>query len=347
MAKIGPVPEGLIERIVLASGQIPTPLIETANAMWLAQMIACATKVGVFESLAKEALTADEVAARCATNRFATGKLLNALAATGYLQARDGRYALGRVARKWLLEESPRSLRDFMPFQLSEWRRIGRFETFLRDGKPLNVHKEMSTQEWEEYQRAMRAVASVSATEVARRAPAPPRPRTLLDIGGSHGYYSVALCRRHPDLRATILELPDAIEHAAAILAREGMGDRVVHRAGNALTDDLGSEQYDLVFLSHFVHLFDAETNKALMQRVARATRPGGYVVIQEIVPPDEVGEGGQSAAILDLNFALGHGGSAFTFQEMASWMRGAGLVPRKPIRLLGGVAGLQPAGKP
>jgi hypothetical protein len=83
------------------------------------------------------------------------------------------------------------------------------------------------------------------------------------------------------------------------------------------------------------------------MQRVARATRPGGYVVIQEIVPPDEVGEGGQSAAILDLNFALGHGGSAFTLQEMASWMRGAGLVPRKPIRLLGGVTGLQPAGKP
>jgi hypothetical protein len=33
LAKIGPVPEGLIERIVLASGQIPTPLIETANAM--------------------------------------------------------------------------------------------------------------------------------------------------------------------------------------------------------------------------------------------------------------------------------------------------------------------------
>lgn len=346
MAKIGVVAEGLIERAVIASGRLPTPILETANAMWLAQMIASATKVGVFESLAKESLTADEVAARCATNRFATGKLLNALAATGYLHARDGRFALARVARNWLLEESPASLRDFMPFQLSEWRRIGRFETFLRDGKPLDVHKTMSPVEWEEYQRAMRAVASVSAGEVARRTPAPPRPRTLLDIGGSHGYYSVALCRRHPELRATILELPDAIPHAAAILAREGMGDRVVHRAGNALTDDLGSEQYDLVFLSHLVHLFDAETNKALMERVARATRPGGYVVIQEIVPPDVVGEGGQSAAILDLNFSLGHGGSAWTFQQMAAWMRAAGLTPRKPIRLLGGVAGLQPARK-
>jgi predicted O-methyltransferase YrrM len=347
MAKVQAVPEGLIERIVHASGLLPTPILETANAMWLAQIIACATKAGVFESLARESLTAEEVADRCATNPFATGKLLNALAASGYLEAGHGRYALARVARNWLLEGSAQSLRDFMPFQLSEWRRIGRFEAFLRDGKPLDVHKEMSPQEWEEYQRAMRAVASVSAGEVARRTPAPPRPRALLDIGGSHGYYSVALCRRHPELRATILELPDAIAHAAAILAREGMGDRVVHRAGDALTDDLGSQQYDLVLLSHFVHLFDAETNRSLMARVARATRPGGYVVIQEIVPPDDPGEGGQSAAILDLNFALGHGGSAWTFREMAAWMQAAGLVPRKPVRLRGGLAGLQPARKP
>jgi ubiquinone/menaquinone biosynthesis C-methylase UbiE len=345
--KVAAVPEGLIERIVNASGRIPTPLMETANSMWLAQIIASATKVGVFESLAKESLSADEIASRCGINPFATGKLLNALAASGYLRAEGARYGLTRVARDWLLKDSPLSVRDFMPFQLSEWRRIGRFETFLRDGKPLKVHQEMSGEEWQEYQRAMRAVANLSAAEVARRTPAPRRARSLLDIGGSHGYYSVALCRRHAELRATILDLPEAIEHAAPILAREGMGDRVVHRAGNALTDELGSEEYDLVFLSHFVHLFDAETNLALAKRVARATRPGGYVVIQEIVQPESVGEGGQSAAFFDLNFALGHGGSAWTFGDMAAWLSAAGLRPSKPLRLRAGPSGLQAARKP
>jgi hypothetical protein len=120
-----------------------------------------------------------------------------------------------------------------------------------------------------------------------------------------------------------------------------------VHRAGNALTDELGFEEHDLVLLSHFVHLFDGETNLALIKRVARATRPGGYVVIQEIVQPESTGEGGQTAAFLDLNFALGHGGRTWTFREMAAWQRAAGLTPRKPIRIRTGAAGLQAAQKP
>ena len=345
--KVKAVPEGMIERLVVAAGRMPTPLMETTGSMWLAQIIATATKVGVFEALARESLAKGDVASRCGTDPFATGKLLNALVACGYLRADGDRYALARVARDWLLEESPVSLRDFMPFQLSEWRRIGRFETFLRSGKPLNVHKEMTGEEWEEYQRAMRAVASLSAPEVARRTPAPADPRTMLDIGGSHGYYSVALCRRYPRLTSTILELPEAIAHAAGILAAEGMGDRIVHRAGNALTDDLGVDAYDLVFLSHFVHLFDDQTNLELLKRVGRAVRPGGYVVIQEIVPPDTAGEGGQGAAVFDLNFALGHGGSARPFAEMAAWQQAAGLTPGERIRLRVGPFGLQPARRP
>jgi hypothetical protein len=48
------------------------------------------------------------------------------------------------------------------------------------------------------------------------------------------GYFSVAICRRYPELRATVLDLPEAIKHAAPLLAKEGMRDRVSHRAGNA-----------------------------------------------------------------------------------------------------------------
>jgi len=66
----------------------------------------------------------------------------------------------------------------------------------------------------------MRALASGSASEVARRTPVPKGARDMLDIGGSHGYYSVALCRRHPGLRAVILDLSEAVKHAEPILAR-------------------------------------------------------------------------------------------------------------------------------
>ena len=95
----------------------------------------------------------------------------------------------------------------------------------------------------------------------------------LLPPGIFESWFSVAICRRYPQLRSIILDLPQAIQHAAPLLAKEGMGDRVVHRAGNALTDDLGAEAYDLVLLAAVVHHFDEATNRELMRRVMRIVR--------------------------------------------------------------------------
>ncbi len=49
----------------------------------------------------------------------------------------------------------------------------------------------------------------------------------MLDIGGSHGYFSVELCRRYAGLRAVVLDLDQAVEQAAPSLEAEGMGERV------------------------------------------------------------------------------------------------------------------------
>ncbi|MBK7978339.1 MAG: hypothetical protein IPK07_35550 [Deltaproteobacteria bacterium] len=118
------------------------------------------------------------------------------------------------------------------------------------DREPLELHGTLEGGAiWDRYQRGMRAVAGISADEVAARMPVSAGATDMLDIGGSHGYFSVCVCRRRAGLRSTILDLPEAIEHAAPILAREGMGERVRHRAGNALTDDLGSETWDVVSL--------------------------------------------------------------------------------------------------
>src|SRR6266576_2131535 len=123
------------------------------------------------------------------------------------------------VARKWLLKSSPQSLYDYMLFNFLNWTWDERFEDFLRTGKPTHIHQEMSKDEWRVYQRAMRSLAGFSAFEVARRIPMPRGALRMLDLGGSHGYYSVMLCRRYPELRSVVFDLPEAVEHAATILA--------------------------------------------------------------------------------------------------------------------------------
>jgi 2-polyprenyl-3-methyl-5-hydroxy-6-metoxy-1,4-benzoquinol methylase len=153
----------------------------------------------------------------------------------------------------------------------------------------------------------------------------------MLDIGGAHGYFSVAICRRHPQLRATILELPEAIKHAAAILAKEGMGERIVHWSGNALTEDLGTEVYDLVFMAALVPHCDAGTNQQLMRRIAQALRPGGIVAIWEPRRQDRTGRIRQIGSLLDLYFGLLSEAGNWSRAEIAGWFREAGLEAQKP----------------
>jgi SAM-dependent methyltransferase len=338
--KLGGIAQTPIERIAGKLGLLPQPLLDTQIAMLLARTIMEGSRLGVFEALKDGALTAGEVAARCGVQPRPVAKLLNALAGCEYLhydsdvRSDAGRYSLAPVARKWLLA-GPRSLGDKMLLQFWEWDALGHLGDFVRTGKPVDLHGTLTPEDWGLYQRGMRATAASWAPEVGRRTPVPRGAKDMLDIGGSHGLLSVAVCRRHPGLRSVVLDLPEAVEHAAPLLAQEGMGERVVHRAGNALTDDLGAEAWDLVFVSSLVHHFDDATNRALAKRIARALRPGGIFVIQELYRPASPREAGQIGALLDLYFALTSEAGTWSFEEMAGWQREAGLRPLKPIKLM------------
>jgi 2-polyprenyl-3-methyl-5-hydroxy-6-metoxy-1,4-benzoquinol methylase len=303
-------------------------------AFTLARVVMAGVRLGVFEALDSGLSTPSAIAERCGTDPFATEKLLFALAASGYVDFDESGYRLTAVSKKWLLEDSSTSLVDKLLFQFDEWDWLGQTEEYVSSGQPLELHERLTGEQWNTYQRGMRSLAGALAPEAVRRLPVPKGARDLLDIGGSHGYVSVALCRRYPDLRAVVLDLPEAIEHAAPLLAKEGMGDRVVHRAGNAVTEDLGSETYDIVITVSLVHHLSEAENRELAARVARALRPRGVYAIIDAFRPKTPKEAGQIGALLEFYFALTSQSGTWTSEEMASWQRGAGLEPRRPIAL-------------
>ena len=332
--RYGLVATNPIERVALATGLVPTPLIDTYAAAF-GEVILVATEQGLFEALRDGPLDAARVAARASTDPVATEKLLNLLTSMRYLRWADGQFRLGRMARRFLLADTPHSARDMVLMKRLELRWINRLGDFLRSGEPLDVHGTMTEDEWGLYQRGMRTQAGLAAGEATRRTPVPKGARDMLDIGGSHGFFSVALCRRYPELRAVVLDLPQAVEQAAPILAREGMGDRVVHRAGDALTSDLGERAYDLVLIWSLVHHFDDATNRGLVARAARALRPGGVLAIGEAIRASTPAKANQLTAFFDMYFSMTSESGTWTFEEMASWQRDAGLMPRRPIRML------------
>jgi SAM-dependent methyltransferase len=332
--RIGAIPETLFERLATLAGLAPTPVVDTFHAVIVARTIIVATKLGVFDAAAEGPASAGEMAAKLGVDAAALGKLLNLLVAIGYLRYRGDRYGLTSLSRKWLVGDSPQSLRDSMLLRFLEWRAIEATEDFVRTGKALDVHDLIEGEQWDVYQRGMRSLARLSAGEVAARVRLRANATAMLDIGGGHGAYSVAFCKRHPRLRATILDLPSAVAAAAPILAEAGMGGRVVHRPGDALVDDLGSDASDLIFVSHLVHHFAAAANAALVRRAAAALRNGGVLAILDVLRPASPNASDQTGALLDLYFAVTSNSGTWSKREIDGWFGAAGLRPGKPIRL-------------
>ena len=346
--KLGAIPENPLDLAALATGLAPTPLLDTLVALLLARSVMVGVRLGVFEALADGPHTAAEVAERCGTHPQATERLLSALAGAGYLRRVKHGFGLAPVARRWLLKGSVHSLYDAILLQFVDARLIEQTERFVRTGEAAHLHEALGADEWDVYQRGMRSGANIAAAELARRLPVPRGARDLLDIGGGHGQYSVALCRRHPDLRAVVLDLPQAVAAAAPILAREGMGDRVTHRPADAREVDLGERAYDVILIFNLIHHFEADVNRDLFGRCARALRPGGMLAIGDMLRPDGPGASGQLDALVDLYFAVTSAAGSYTYGEVAGWQARAGLRPRKPMRLLAGPgAGVQIASKP
>jgi SAM-dependent methyltransferase len=345
--KIGAIPQSVVESIALKLEIAPRPLIDTHAAMLLARTVMAGAELKVFDALAVRPLTAAGIAAECDSDAAATALLLDALVACGYLRFRDERFELTRSARQWLLSSGPSSVRDKLLLQVAEWRWLETLEQFVRSGRPLNFHESMTRDERNLYHRGMRALAGIAAPEVARLVPVPRGASRMIDLGGSHGHYAAEICRRYPGLSAEVLDFPEAIEAAAPLLAAEDLGERLAHRAGDAATAGLGVERYDLVLMSNLAHHLDADQNRDLAGRVARALKPGGAFVIQEPARTERPGSAGQIPALLGLYFAMQSrpGVRTWSVAEMAEWQRSAGLKVRRAKQLRTAPGWVQQAG--
>jgi len=313
-------------------GCIPRALLETLHGTAHARCIMLGVKLGVFDAIDQGDHSLEQLAAKTSSNPSALDKLLRALAGGGYLAFANDGWKLTPHSKRWLVRSSPRCIADQILHGFVQWKAIEGFEVFIRTGQPLDLHSQFTAEDWVAYQRGMKQIASMAVKEIVARTPMPKEPRRMLDIGGSHGLYSAAFCRKYPALEAVVFDLPEAVEHAAPLLAEEQMGTRVVHRAGDALTEPLGEKQWDFVFVSQLLHHFTAEMNQELCQRVSSALKPGGIFAVSEIErAPDS---SSQIRTIFDLYFAATSRSGTWSADQIQAWQAKAGLKTQSPIRL-------------
>ncbi len=101
--------------------------------------------------------------------------------------------------------------------------------------------------------------------------------RMVLDLGGGHGLYAIALCQLNPDLRGVVFEKPHVLPELQNFLDAYQMNDRLKAVGGNIDVDAIGSG-YDIIIVSHLMYKF-RKNLPDFLQKVCSALQPDGLLV--------------------------------------------------------------------
>jgi 2-polyprenyl-3-methyl-5-hydroxy-6-metoxy-1,4-benzoquinol methylase len=322
--KYGVIATNPLELLALLFGKVPVTILDSLYAILKARTLMAGVRLGVFEALKDEPGTAAALSQRLALDEECLDLLLRTLTFSGYLE-RDGMsYRLSRLGRENLVRESPVGTSSYLLWNYTQWEWVDRLEDLLRTGAGMDFHQTLlDTAAWESYQRAMFEIARKDAPYLAAKLPVPRGAKSLLDIGGGHGLLGAAICRKHPPMKSTVLDLPQAVQHARKLASDEGFDDVVKFREGDLLDSDWG-RAHDVILLANILHHFQPGENEAILRKASGALREGGTVAIWDIERSQQEANVsiGDPAALF---FRLTSNASVYRADQYASWVSDAG----------------------
>jgi ubiquinone/menaquinone biosynthesis C-methylase UbiE len=109
------------------------------------------------------------------------------------------------------------------------------------------------------------------------------KPKTLLDIGGNTGKWSMRSFEFDPDVKITIMDLPDYVEAAKELFREQGFGERISFYPCNLLDESQRFPTgFDAIWMSQFLDCFSEEQIISLLRRCKQALTARGNIYILE-----------------------------------------------------------------
>ncbi len=271
-----------------------------------------ALELDLFTHLAQGGRRVDELVERTgvAENRLRT--LLHALAALGLVVREDDAYANAPASARYLVRGDGEQFGEY--FRLQIGRQIYPALAHLDAGMAGNsgafdtlAGLMADADEARTFTDAQHAGSLAAARVLAARRDRA-GARSLLDVGGGSGAFSIALCAANPRLRATVLDLPAVLAVAERERVTAGLTDRITLLPGDATATDWPGGQ-DVVLMSYLLSALDDEQIDLVLARAAATLDPGGLLVVHDFALDDD-GAGPQFAALWFLQYLAYNPGS-------------------------------------
>jgi SAM-dependent methyltransferase len=307
-------------------------LLAMARGFQASRMLMVAVDLAVFDFL-EEPRSAVEAASWLKADSRATGIFLNGLTALGLLQKEVDYFRNSEIASRYLVRGKDDYRGEIIKHMENTWDRgWNDLKHTVQTGHPreadpekwLDAKPERDAKEVRAFICGMDAIARDLAPKVIKALDLKGVGR-LLDLGGGPATYAIAFAKAHPQLQATVFDLPLPIDIAREQIAKQGLSPRIGTLAGNFLTDDIG-RGYDFIWVSQILHSHDEEQCGLIIRKCVQALNAGGRLAIHDFyLNPDMASPPGPAMFGVHM-LAVTPRGRSYNFPEVAGWMEAAGL---------------------
>jgi SAM-dependent methyltransferase len=300
----------------------------------LPRILFTALDLDLFTVMGTRAWTIQTLAAQLHVSERGLDILCRNLAGAGVLVKQRQTYRNGRVAATTLNANSSDYRRGYINLMRDQWTDWGKLTESVRSGRPVedDTHQDDGTYRreftWAMHHRSIDVAPAVAAQVDLKGV------ETLLDLGGGPGTYALEFLRRNSTLHATVADRAPALDVAREIAAAVRHGRRLSYVPLDFLKEAIPG-RYDVIWFSNVLHIYSAEENQRLFEKMASALNPGGRVLIQDAFLADPDGLWPQEANLFAMTMLLfTEAGNTYSAADTTAWLRKAGFDRVRPIPL-------------
>ena len=304
--------------------------LRSESSYWRSCILITAAHFDLFGLLGQRERSLKALAAHLGGSPAGWEIFLDALCAMGLIRKRGEKYANSLFASRYL----SRGRATFLLTDYDAWDTWGGLASALSaDRRPLIQKPFFSDQ-----RKAKRLLHGLDldgreiAPHLIEKLPLA-RTRTLLDVGGGLGAFSVAFCRRYPSLRATLVEHPRILPLARAAVRQAGMANRVRVIGVDFFRHAL-PQGFDTVFVSNVLHAHGIDENRSLLRKLYRCLNPHGHLIVRDVFMSRDRTAHEWAALFSVLLLLHTPRGRCYAREEILGWLRQSGFTRIKgPFR--------------
>jgi SAM-dependent methyltransferase len=302
----------------------PNAIREFAASFQKSRILLSSFELDIFTNINESGTTSNQIANYLHLNERACERLLNALVSLGFLTKQNQLFFNTADSFAFLSEKSSDYSAGLMHLNhlWNTWSNLTRVVKTGESAHPVEINER--GEEWlfpfinamhdRAKRQAPQQLANIDLSEI----------KSILDIGGGSGAYSMEFVSKEPEIEATVFDLPKVIPITKKFIEKEGFSDKIKTYPGDYTTDDL-PKGFDLVFLSAVIHSNSLKINEDLIKKCFNSLNINGTIIIQDWIMNNDRTQP-VSGAVFAINMLVGtEAGDCFTEQEVTEMLNAAG----------------------